>query len=617
VPIKGDRGNHEDTEKNIMRKGILLSLFILLILCGCKSSDRQSPKTDLLWKEWRTAEQHSYQQSPQKPFGFGYSKKAGKAHPSLMQKQPGEISFYRQIGSDAVLSVSIHLSKPERLNARLIVESDFPDPLRRRYPLQKGKRLRILLNAFQGRTVRITFEGRNAGLIWANPTLEQSGDSMVDQPDEPAAFRKRHRNDNVLIFLFDATNASHLSCYGYSKPTTPVMDSIATNGVLWKNAFAQASYTIASTGSLFTGLYPSAFSMKYDQGVLQDSFKTMAEAFREAGYTTALFTANPNASPVFGYGQGFDLTNGLYGNRKSAWETPVFANEFVDPVNRWLDSVRNHRFFGYVHFREPHDPYRPPPEYIRRFGGDPAFRGHYENFDEILRAPEEERKKIIAAYDGGLNFADEQLGKILGHLRKLGIDDNTIIVILADHGEAFWEHGNFDHYYTLYDEVIRIPLILRIPGENSLKGTRREEVVGTIDLFPTFCSLFGFSKKNLFFHGRSLLPFLTGSTSARDRFLLTRTDKQTYSIRSQIFKLIDYSADDPREDELFFLPADPMEKKNLAMTNPIVASFYREQIRSEQQRISEFRATLPGQEQKAVIDRQTEEQLRALGYLNK
>jgi len=601
-----------------MVKDIFLALFALLVLSGCKVPDRQSLQTDLLWKEWRTAEQHSYQQqSETKPFGLGHKKKAGKSYPSIMQKQPGEIRFYRRIGRNAVLSVSASVSKAMRADAKLIVESDFPDSLRREYRIRPGRRHLVHLNSFEQRIVRITFASRDGKLAWINPVLEQTPDSVVEPPEGLEAFRKRHRDDNVLIFLFDATNASHLSCYGYPKSTTPVMDSIAAEGVLWNNAIAQASYTIASTGSLFTGLYPSAFSMKYDQGVLQDSFKTMAEAFHESGYATALFTANPNASPLFGYGQGFDVTNQLYGNRKSAWETPVFASEFVEPVTSWLDSVRHRRFFGYVHFREPHDPYRPPPEYIVRFGGDPGFRSHHENFEELLQAPAEDRKKIIAAYDGGLNYVDEQLGKILNHLKKRNLDNNTITVILADHGEAFWEHGNFDHYYTLYNEVIRIPLILRFPGEGNLKGIRKHEVVGSIDLFPTFSSLFGFSQKGLHFNGRSLLPLLSGGSGSRERFLLTRTDKQTYSLRSQMFHLIDYSGDDPREDELFYLPKDPAERDNLAKGHPIVTSFYREQIRKQLKTISERRSRMPVKERKAVIDKQTEEQLRALGYVNK
>ncbi len=138
----------------------------------------------------------------------------------------------------------------------------------------------------------------------------------------------------------------------------------------------------------------------------------MAEAFHESGYATALFTANPNASPVFGYGQGFDVTNQLYGNRKSAWEAPVFASEFVEPVTSWLDSVRHRRFFGSVHFREPHDPYRPPPEYIVRFGGDPGFRKQLKTISELRsRMPVKERKAVI-------NKPTEEQLRALGYVDK-------------------------------------------------------------------------------------------------------------------------------------------------------------------------------------------------------
>ncbi len=421
------------------------------------------------------------------------------------------------------------------------------------------------------------------------------------------SFRNNHQNNNVVLFLFDATNPAHLGCYGYSKPTSPVIDSVAADGLIWENAIAQAVSTLPSTGSLLTGLYPEAHGMVIKRRVLPGSFKTMAEHFRESGFRTALFTANPNASPLSGYDQGFEKVWNLRQGRS------VSADEFVEPFKDWITQVQSQRFFAYLHIREPHWPYNPPTEYVARFYDGPPF--HLAELHPFQIPPADKQQQVLAAYDANLAFADAQLGKMLDYMRLLNLRNNTIIVILSDHGEAFWQHGKQGHNHFVNEETARIPLIIRFPDEPEWKGQREPAVVGSLDLLPTFADIFSFSRKGLAFHGQSLLPFLLGKAIPAGRFRLTQTSSQSlYAIRSDQFKYILHKKDVRAKDEFFHLPSDPGEQKNMIQDYPISSAYYRIQLQKVLKELKPLRKS--ASEREAVIDKETEEELRALGYVN-
>ena len=593
-----------------MKKSLFLLSVLLVSGCGHKEFD-SSKSVQRLIGDFLFAEQTIRMDDP--TFAVRSEKIGLKRYPCIVQHGNGRISFYVQLKEEPKLEYTLHWagqpgSDPD---ARIVVETDFPDFFQREYRPKFGVREQIDLIEFQARAVRISFSADNpltVPILWVEPTVEQTvRKNPVGQTTLAAVenLRQRQRNHNVLIFLLDAARPLHFGSYGYSKPTTPTIDVLAREGVIFENAFTQAVYTIASTGSLFTGLYPDVHQVLYRKNKLPDQFKTMAEYLQEVGFRTDMFSANGFGGPNFGYGQGFTKVWKL-------WYNPSMANAFVPAVTSWLKEVSNRRFFGYVHFREPHEPYRPPAEYLARFNTDLSF--------EPLKPPrpwtDEEKKKMVAAYDANLAYVDEQLGRILEYMRTAGLMERTVIFILSDHGESFWEHGARGHDTQVYEEMIRIPFIVRFPNEAVLQGVRKSQMVGTIDVLPTLMDLYGISQRGVHIDGRSILPLLVNDNHGGDRFLITRTnfEQAAYSLRTSSFKFIYHLK--PLPDELYLLDSDPDERNNLSEIYPILASFYRTELRKRLQQMDRSKRFLRVTTEQAIIDPETEESLRALGYVN-
>lgn len=595
-------------------KRISFLLIVLPLLMSCKNPSLQE-NTHHLYKDFPFSETLNFVRPKDPAFEASFGWVRGKRYPALAQNQPGAIAFYHSLQNSPTLTFSLQFQqrKNSNLEARVVVESDHP-LLKKEFEVQPGENHSIDLSSFEGRIVRITFQAKSRNLIglggflyWIDPMIQQVQEQLKPVHAELLqSVRERQRHHNVLIFLLDATNPTHLGCYGYSKPTSPVIDSIAAEGVIFDNAIAQAVSTLPSTGSLMTGLYPEAHGVLGKRSVLPDTYKTMAEFFREAGFRTALFSANPNASPISGYHQGFEEIWSLREGR------PISADEFIEPFERWIQQVRHHRFFGYLHIREPHWPYRPPRQFMDRFHQNPAF--DLRDLNPFVIPPVEEQARIRAAYDANLAFADAQLGTMLGLLRSMDLFDNTIIVILADHGEAFWQHGKQGHNHQVTEDTARIPLIIRFPGEHDWQGKREPYVVGSIDLLPTFADIFSFSSKELSYNGQSLLPFMVSQKVPTGRYRLTQTSSQSlYGIRSDEFKYIYHAQGRRSEDEFFHLVSDPNERVNAIQEYPISSAYYRTELKKTLKQLERFRSA---SKQNAVIDRETEEELQALGYVN-
>jgi len=572
-----------------------------------------------LIKDFPYAQQVDYVQQKDAPFVREFGRIEEKKFESLIQKQPGSISFPLHLYGKPVLKYSIQFQERNTsdLEVGLSVESDYPEKTVRHFQPLLNQVNAVDLSEFAGRVVLITLSARSRNpdglggtVTWVNPVIEQATPKTTINADQLQPFRDRQKGSNVLIFLFDAAGASHVGAYGYSRPTTPVIDSIASDGILWKNAFSQAVSTRASTGTLFTGVLPGVHKVLKKPTILKESFKTMAECFQEVGFETALFTANPNASEVAGFGQGFRYSWNL---RKGG---VVEANEVVPFVKRWLDQVKDRRFFGYVHFREPHEPYTPPAGILARFTSEPDFRLPY--FEAYVPPPDKAGiQKVITAYDANLAFADEQFGLIIQHLKQTGLYENTILVVIADHGEAFWAHGKQGHNSQVYEDMIHIPMIMRFPRSPELKGVRPEQLVGTIDLFPTFADLFQFSKKGIHLSGESLISFLVQGRKEPDRMMVSETSSQdAYALRSREFKYIHYRSDAGKA-EFYHLLSDPGEKRNVIGEYPALSSYYRSVLLNllDENKVLASRLNA-GPEATAVIDAETEEELRALGYVN-
>jgi arylsulfatase A-like enzyme len=294
------------------------------------------------------------------------------------------------------------------------------------------------------------------------------------------AFTANTTKPNVLVVLIDTLRADHLSCYGYARKTSPHMDALAQDGIVCTQLIAQSSWTRPSVATLLTGMYPHVHGAQDRGDLLKKDVPKLADAFEAGGYRSVGFMTNPNCIPYWGFGDEFDR----YVDVNSAdFEEADDAN-VVDAALATAKSLGDRPWFMYVHTMGPHDPYIPPAPYDTMFDAAGYDNPRWDCDD----ATRKERMALMAQYDGEIAYSDAQLGRLIDHLKEAGAYDNTLILVTSDHGEEFWEHGFEKHGHTLYDELIKVPGILKLPG-NRLAGSRRDIQLEMVDLAPTLLAL--------------------------------------------------------------------------------------------------------------------------------
>lgn len=456
-----------------------------------------------------------------------------------------------------------------------------------------------------------------AQTAWLQPVLETDRVARKERAEiqeHAETMRRANKDANVVVILLDAARADHFGCYGYGRNTTPIVDGLARQSILFRRAYTDAVYTLASTASLMTGLYPEHHRILYMKNKLPAGTQTLARVFSENGYQTATFVANGNASSAFGMTQGFQTVEEVFRHENySGW-----GQDLTISFAEWLPTVAGTKFFAYLHYREPHDPFNPPEEWVRKFV-DPSYKGEIgRSFEKRVRIntnasdlTDPDRKQIRNLYDANLAYGDFQVGQVIEQLRNAGLYDNTIVIVTADHGEAIYEHGFQGHNSQLYEESAHIPLIIKLARKSSASKAI-DPVVRTVDLFPTLVDLLGFSRKDIAVDGRSSLSYLV-SPPADEREVFTQTTLQhAYSYRENDYK---YVLDQVYGDEeLYNLREDPEERHNLITVEPLRAKFYRSRLMAyiETSRQSASRRKV----EKAVIDESAKQNLEALGYVN-
>ncbi|TKJ29876.1 hypothetical protein CEE39_08745 [bacterium (candidate division B38) B3_B38] len=423
---------------------------------------------------------------------------------------------------------------------------------------------------------------------------------------------------NVLIFVVDAAQPSHMSTYGYHRRTTPNIDEVGKDGTIFLNGYCQAVYTRASIASLMTGLYPDVHDVLHPENKLNNNAVTMTEVFQNSGYQTAAFVAVGNASSAFGFQQGFDY---FYESFKQETYT-ARAEDFLPALLPWIEEHRSEPFFLYVHFREPHSLIDPPSPFIDMFDKD--YQGTIDPHTDRKRIMSHEIEMtprdlyhIIATYDASICYVDSVIGKIIDKLKSHGLYNRTIIIIIADHGEALWEHGFFGHNIHLYEEISRIPFIIKLPSPAVIEGIKNEALVQTIDLFPTLVDILQLSSPNAVLQGNSLLPLLAGSTNSVNDFLYFRTlwKKPRYGVRGTVYKYIFYTL--TGEEELYNLRDDPQERTNLMGSKEAIEieNYFRQQLSIWLHKQRSLRRIYSLAEKASAIDEATLKNLKALGYI--
>jgi arylsulfatase len=428
---------------------------------------------------------------------------------------------------------------------------------------------------------------------------------------------------NVLIIAVDALRADHVSGLGYERLTTPFLDSLAARGTLFSQAVSNSNATRATVPSIFTMVHPSVHGvMAGTRSVLSSRFVTLAEILKNEGYSTQAYMPNPTLKRIFNFDQGFDVYDdrimGL--GRMERYDSAVPINQ---RVVKWLDANPRTPFFMYIHYVEPHMPYEPPPAYDRMFyGADAAarFRRISDRELELMKRKPGETLSVeipdlnfyVAQYDAEIRYADDQVKFLLDQLQQRGLFEKTAVFVTADHGEAFLEHGRWMHTNVPpYEEVIHVPLIARLPG-HAKPGLRSAAPVHTFDIAATVLDLLGL-KPPVPVQARSFLPIVKGDAEQGWEYTFSETPEGR-ALRNGRWKFLLLESSPGRGGELYDLVADPRETTNLVAANPELASDLEKKLLAVSTINHEMRKG-HGVKNRS-LDKDTIEQLKALGYVN-
>ena len=474
---------------------------------------------------------------------------------------------------------------------------------------------------------------------------------------------------NIVLITVDALRADHLTFNGYERNTSPYLERLASEGANFGRAFSQATITVRSMASLFTSLYPQMHGLM-DAGLkLPESATTLPVALGEMGYTTAGFGAgNPSLLQTGGIIRGYDYFDdcrlirdllpqfvlarlGILSKVMPDYHlTCPRAETVFEKVGAWLRREPPEPYFLFIHLMDVHAPYLPPEPFDTRFGrGGPvtvedarlnkrllniALResalffelvetGQFERMSELDLTVEdigkENLSRLVDLYDGEIAYADSRLEIFLEGLRDVGVLDRTLLVITADHGEGFLDHGRLFHSGDLlYDELMRVPLIMRFPGVIP-PGTCVDTQVSLIDVMPTAveaAAVFGSkTPPALDLKGGSLLKLLMGD----ERWRAHRESGEVYCegalvscVRTEKWKYVDSQGHDTLA--LYDLEADPRERVNLIREMPEKALELAAVLAGHTERVRLYQEEHP-RPTPLVLDRETREKLRSLGYV--
>jgi arylsulfatase A-like enzyme len=398
---------------------------------------------------------------------------------------------------------------------------------------------------------------------------------------------------NVLLIVLDAVRAANLSVYGYERPTTPNLEQLAARGVRFDLALSTAPWTLPTHGSLFTGRYPGEMTADWTTP-LDTSYTTLAEHFRVRGYRTAGFNTNHlYGGREWGLGQGFIhyksagprhgelIASSVLGRTLVALSNLVFGNYFAPrrlmaPDNsadllNWLARPGDRPFFAFINYFDGHEPYNPHPPFDRKFGEvEPQLRriktGHRHRPEEI--------RDLTNAYDGALAFLDQELGRLFAELERRGLLQNTLVIVTADHGEEFGEHGYMSHGNGLYLPALHVPLIMTLPGRLPA-GLVVPEAVTLRDVPATIEELVGLNEARRF-PGSSLRRHFESNVDASapaspvlSEVSYVPNQPAWYSVSRGAMKSIvvegyHYIVQQNGQEELYHIASDRWEQRDLA-----------------------------------------------------
>jgi len=393
---------------------------------------------------------------------------------------------------------------------------------------------------------------------------------------------------NVILISIDTCRADYLGCYGFGRGTTPNIDAVARQSVLFENVVVPAPLTLPSHCSMLTGTIPPYHgahdNLNYRLG---DSSVTIAEILKEQGFVTGAVISTFVLDSQFGLKQGFDSYNDTFEggytvgtvHERRGGETNRFAIE-------WLEQHKGDKFFFFLHYFDPHTEYTPPEPFASRFADD--------------------------LYAGEIAYTDYCIGQVVQKLRDLGLFDSSLLIIAGDHGEMLGEHGEEDHGYFIYQSAIKVPLLFKLPGQS--KGEVVKDLVGLVDIVPTICGLVDIEPMAQM-HGKDLSGYLGGkSAPGEGRYVYTESLYPTkYNANTLLGVVTDrWKYIQTTRPELYDLIGDPRESNNVIEQHFQQARILQDRLKQILEQTVRERQT----DGKVELDERSRKRLESLGYVS-
>jgi arylsulfatase A-like enzyme len=434
------------------------------------------------------------------------------------------------------------------------------------------------------------------------------------------------RPPNVVLIVVDTLRYDHVGCYGSERETTPNMDAFASDAVRFQRAYSTAPWTMPSVASMLTGLYPGACRPADTWDLLAEELTTLPEVFRAQGYATAGIISHFLIGPRFNYDQGFDTfiddeanADNMHGHVSSE----ALSRQASEVLNDLSSKAKP--FFLFVHYFDPHYDYQRHPEYgyASESAGRLDGKQTIEHLRELSDMTSEESRFLKSLYDEEIRYTDQGIGMLLDELRRLELYDHTIVAITADHGEEFLDHGWLGHTRTLYEELIRVPLIIRAPGIER-PAREVESPVSLVSLASSLLDLAGVNPAGIGSHGASFAPMMRAdgprpstiifSEASFDSSMPADLGKKTNkkSIIWERYKLV--RDESSGELELYDLKKDPEERTDLSETSE---SLLQSLLPMLDERILASRPSESADTEDVELTEDELDRLRDLGYVGR
>ena len=543
---------------------------------------------------------------------------------SLIPPLPSRLTYRVDVPVDGQLDFEIGvgalgakvLPAPVTFVVEIDAEPRFEETIRRRFG-DTWLRRSLDLSDWSETTVDVTFEthfqstpfanaselASSALAAWGNPVLGGSSDE--------------NRQPDLILVSIDCLRADHVGVYGHEKPTTPALDGFAEDAVVFENAVSVSSWTLPTHMTMLTGLMPTEHGLRRTQKRFPN-IPYLPEILSREGYETMGVVSGLYLSPTFGYDDGFDIYSSLIDEPAEKLVDAALAHFLVQP--------RRPRFL-FLHFFDAHWPYLPDEKYLKRAGGRPRDISNLLQNVIQRRAPRHagEIAETKTLYDAEVAYVDEHLGRFFDALKETGVYDSALIVVTADHGEGFFEHEAWQHSEIIYNEVTRVPLIVKPSKHQSAK--RVVELVSQLGIFPTFLHAIG--RETPFDHP-SLVALSEGDAHFPKRTMseITWEAKETtgplmkLAVTEGYLKYVatlageiggEMFVSELVREELYDLSTDPGEKDNLLPARASDVGDMRSDVRDFLAVVQKRRSANPGEP--VTIDKELEEKLRALGYV--